>query len=489
MTDRLTEYRILIYAPSGERLEEDREALVAVTWEAGHYARPLGSPPGLLDGKLIEESIAATDVLVVLCRHLATGVRMACECAATNQKPILAFALDPLDQTGGDSTEDFGALESIVHRGARGSFMQPVSQRERLRSDYLIRLDRLVRVMDKSGSAAKVQDEMHVPNPFVRKFAQLAQQWQVLNARCEQNADLKRSVAAFILDLYFTRLVGAGVTRWFLESGSSIAYLAESLTANWPRLCSKIEEIETNNILTYLELISAESVRRFSLYPSGRPEDKYGATFGSLRSLTPPVKPASMGHPIEREARFETDRIRNHFSEQYAQNGIIFAATSGIELDPQSPFQGPHVGSYYNMLFKRAELEAGREKEGIPVVILADESKVRCKFEPDKCFPICDRELSWKTVCEEVPLAIACAFRSEKMKDGILSRLQDAGFTHKEVEREGQVPWCTIVSNDRFWAIRSRWIRASARTDDDYYEERETDPEAVEVVRAVERTM
>ena len=468
MTDHLTEYKILVYAQSGESLDKDRDSLIEATWARGHYARPLRSQPGLALSKLDQEAIDAADVFVTISCDASSEVRMACDFASHHKKPVLAFLLDS-DQAETGRHDEVAAFENIISHGAIGSYLQPVSGRDKLISDYLIRLDRLVRELDKRKGSARAEPEVHVSNPFVRRFVQLEQQWQVLNARCEQNSPLKRSVAAFVLDLYFARLVGAGVTRWFLESGSSTAYLAESLSTNWPRLASKLQEIETNNILAYLELVSSDSVRRFSLYPPGRPEGKYGATFESLRSLTPPVKPASMGHPIEREARFETDKIKRHFAENYGRNGIIFGATSGIDLDPKSAFQGPHVGSYFNMLFKRAILEAGREG-GVPVMILADESKMPYKFEPDKCFPICDSELPWKSVCEEVPLAIVCAFQSEKNKTGVISQLKEFGLTHEESEREGQTPWCTILSNDRFWAMRAKWIRASTK-DEDYEDE------------------
>lgn len=450
MIERLAEYTVLIYTPCDD-FREIRDALVDLTWEAGHCARPARCPSELSS---IEKAVAAADVLVIVSPSMTQETRAACTFAVRNEKPILAYLV------GADCPRARTELGHIVSRAPEGSSVKHVHEidRDNLGSEYLFRLNQLVRTLDKRARRPETEGDVYIPNPFVRKFVNLAQQWQVLNARCDQDADLKRSIAGFVLDLYFPRLLGAGVRQWFLESGSSIAYLAEALTANWARLLAKVE-IETNNILTYLELVSADSVR-FSLYPPGRPEDKYGATFGPLRSVSPPVKPNSMGHPIEADARFEMEKIKEHLVKVYGHGGLIFSATSGIELRAGNPFRGLHVGSYSNMLFKRAILEAGRESD-VAVMILADEDKVPYEFNPDKCFPICDMEFSWDTVCQEVPLAIACSFRSEQTGLAVARDLKALGFRHEEFERRGQVPWCMIVSNDRFWAIRNKWIHAS----------------------------
>jgi hypothetical protein len=117
------------------------------------------------------------------------------------------------------------------------------------------------------------------------------------------------------------------------------------------------------------------------------------------------------------------------------------------------------------MLFKRAILEASMEF-GIPIVILADEYKIPYEFKTDKCFPICDgKELIWDAVCRDVPIAIACAFRTDKRANEVMEKLGGAGLTHRELERGGQSPWCAMMSNDRFWSVRANWIRSSAQFD------------------------
>ena len=75
------------------------------------------------------------------------------------------------------------------------------------------------------------------------------------------------------------------------------------------------------------------------------------------------------------------------------QNLSLFLATaSGVELDPKSPFQGPHVGSYHNRLFKRAILSNSQYH---PVILFLDEDKVPSAFIPGKCYSVCDPDFSW----------------------------------------------------------------------------------------------
>jgi hypothetical protein len=265
-----------------------------------------------------------------------------------------------------------------------------------LAKDYLMSLHRLVRMMDHKRRPLGHEPDVHIANRFIRRFANPAGRWQQLNLRCQINPFLKRAVADFFLGLYLPLLAETGINRLFFESGSSIAYLSEALNAGleaeWARLSVDLE-IETNNILSYLEFLSADVVRA-SLYPLGRPEEKYGATFGPLRNVSP--QPAG---PVVGEARLELNKVKRYFSERYREKGLglVFSATSGIDLNPDGRHPGFHVGSYHNKLFKRAVLEAGMEAK-IPVVVLADEDKLDYPFNPDKCHP-CNGQ-NTRTACK-----------------------------------------------------------------------------------------
>jgi hypothetical protein len=324
--NKLTEYKVVVYATSPD-VYEFQNFLSDLTWEAGHCARSLKGKSTI---EVFDTAIHLGDLLVVLSADITDETLNACRCAVRNDKPFFAFIQDS------DSTGRLDTLRHIAAHGTEGTFVNTMVNTRGLTTDYLIGLNQLARILDKKVTRIQAEADAYSLNPFVRKFAALSREWGVLNSRCEQNVAMKRLGAAFVLDLYFSRLMGAGVTRWFIESGSSTAFFAETLVANWSRHLSRCE-IETNNILAFLEFACTDSVR-FRLYPEGRPEGKYGATFGPLKSVPSPVKPLSMGHPIEGAARFETDKIKDHFAALYSSNGLIFSATSGIEMDEHSAF-------------------------------------------------------------------------------------------------------------------------------------------------------
>jgi hypothetical protein len=287
------------------------------------------------------------------------------------------------------------------------------------------------------------------PNRFVRRFNNKISRWPVLDNRCEKNARLKETTAEFFWDCFWNLLNLAGVTRLFFESGSSISFLSESfarrLEEQWKPGMMRFN-VETNNILSCLELVLLEPVT-VTLYPAGPAETKYGATFGDLRSVQ---TPAELG-PIPPAVRQLVDEVRRHFVDNYAE-GLIFHATSGIELSPNAEYQGPHVGSYPNMLFKRAILESG-----CPVVLFVDESKLPYPFISGRCFPICDGQFTWAEACQNKPLALACAFKNVASSSEVLPKLDRLGFRIFKKGRPGEVPWPLIVCNERFEAVHKRW--------------------------------
>src|SRR5205823_13599969 len=121
-------------------------------------------------------------------------------------------------------------------------------------------------------------------------------------------------------------------------------------------------------------------------------------------------------------------------------------------------FPGFHTGSYPMMLFKRALLEAAMESD-IPLVIFADEDKIPYAFNPSKCYSISDSDLPWERVCKDVPLAIACAFRSQQSAQQVMPRLIDLGFTEGQQESDGQIPWCVVAGNEKFLSASKGWFR------------------------------
>lgn len=298
----------------------------------------------------------------------------------------------------------------------------------------------------KTGEAA-------MENPFFRRIIERFDEFAVLNLRFTKNPGLKRAIASYFLDAYLGNMVQSGVRRFFFESGSTIAFLGqvlgERLHKDWMSHLLPRIQIETNNFIIFLNFIF-EPVP-VGLYPWGPPETRYGATFGPLGAV------AELGFPQEpgrlpEDTRNAVQDIRKHFEMGYSDHGIIFMAASGVDLTGDTAFPGPHVGSYHNMLFKRALLESD-----IPKVIFLDEDKIPRPFAKGSCFSICDQDFTWETACREKPLAIAVAFSKTEKCDEVREALAPIGLKSVEVGRPGDPFITLIVANDRFTSISARW--------------------------------
>ena len=123
----------------------------------------------------------------------------------------------------------------------------------------------------------------------------------------------------------------------FFESGSSIAYLAvevnEKLQEVHETLDLRTISVETNNIFACLEF-ALKSPIQVSLYPSGPPEQKYGATFGPLKGMLEYELPENLDWEVHLDRSVETrlEPVKQHFADRYKENGVIFMTASGVEF-------------------------------------------------------------------------------------------------------------------------------------------------------------
>lgn len=279
-------------------------------------------------------------------------------------------------------------------------------------------------------------------NVFLQKIVHSLERFETLHARCASDVDLKRAVATGFLDLYLGR-VALCRDALFFESGSTIAYLFDELHervhVNWVRTFGDKVRVETNNILVYLQG-TFSGFGRIDLYPYGPPESKYGATFGPLTAL-PEVPPTLRG----REYSDVAADISAHF-EQTFQAGLLLMTTSGF--DTETAFRGPHVGSYYNALFKRALLQTR-----VPTVMFILKSMFERPFQMGLCYSICDEKLSWETICAQKPFAVAAAFHETEHAASVIQFLGTCGLTHQEARSLSNGITVFVVSNDAFQAI------------------------------------
>jgi hypothetical protein len=272
--------------------------------------------------------------------------------------------------------------------------------------------------------------------------------WTALDSRLQKHSRLKQIGADCFCRLLFTRILSAGVNRVFFESGSSIAifahYFRKYVQKHRTNAMFKQLTIETNNILACLEF-EFFGCCPVDMYPAGPAEEKYGATFGTLDSIPPPPPPTEPGMPVPFPKK-EMDPIRKHFKGKYSRHGIIFMSASGIELNHEDDgFQGPHVSSYPNMLFKRILFEVG-----CPIVMFMDQSKIqKGGFSKGTCFPVCDAELSWGAVCTRHPFALVFGGNAKDELDPTLKQLFDLGLMNAKIDSDDQ-EFGVVVSNAKF---------------------------------------
>ncbi|MFN0169016.1 MAG: DUF4062 domain-containing protein [Bryobacteraceae bacterium] len=295
-------------------------------------------------------------------------------------------------------------------------------------------------------------DETVSSNPFFRRFAKRLNSFGKLSTRTSLEEPLKRGISRYFWRLFLPRIALTDMSRLFFESGSSIAYVSEDFIrlvgeARWGRDLSKKLKIATNNILTFFDfaLIEASSdLFNVSLEPKGPFEPSYGATFGELAEAVELPFP-TVPEPLHPNARPYVDTVVANLKKFFDAPGMILMTASGVELDEASPFAGPHVGSYYNKLVKRALLEVK-----VPTVMFLDQAKFPYPFRPGECHSVCGPDAEWGTLRTDVPLAIASAFSSKDNRDMAADRLMSIGFESDEPSIEDEGTWPIIAGNREF---------------------------------------
>ncbi|RPH60718.1 MAG: hypothetical protein EHM89_08425 [Acidobacteria bacterium] len=237
----------------------------------------------------------------------------------------------------------------------------------------------------------------------------------------------------------------------FFESGSTVAYVAKSLSE---RLADEVRigddgeptlQICTNNVLAYLSLWLCAKVP-CSPFPWSPPlETRYGAWYGGLEEKENKL-PTYDQRPLDDVAKQEICKLLRHPYGPGRLNTrptLLLGAASGLQLTPhhQPMFSidvdeetrqrsqrllagcfGPHVGSYHNKVFKRF-MYATR----FPMVLFISSEKIDCPIHLDRCHFILDSELPWDEFRRTHPLAI-CVGCLDTELDHLEWLFGDAGF-------------------------------------------------------------
>ncbi len=347
-------------------------------------------------------------------------------------------------------------VKTLDKAGERRRLVKYVTSPSDLSSKFASALQKLIKDPKSSLSGWRRFSSDVGRNEFVQSVVNKLSEFDKLSHRCvEDRPQLKEAMGTYFWENCGFDFVTRHSTRnLYFESGSTIAHLSSEFGKSKTFLNHRHEwRIRTNNILTYLQFVLFEDVQ-IDLVPHGPPENKYGATYGSLSTLDVPGWPEVNQRLSEVQPSASTQvrqLARTLMNEE--QPALILGTASGLELDSQSQFQGPHAGTFVNKLLKRVLLETGH-----PLVLFLDEEKVSPVFESGrfqvgKCHHVCDPGLPWQEVCRNYPLAICFSASSRPNIDKIAEPLMAAGLTHidhiKTFEECGGA-WVTVVRNAAF---------------------------------------
>ncbi len=479
-----------------EDLKEERNKIIHIIIRYGHFPVVMENfPAGPKNIEAIEEKIKQSDIFVILIgarygskiasNRTETYVTYELNLAEKYEKPILPFLLDREEYLKKREEfkeqdperafdEELRALRDRVKkhpdgtgRGFKyfktesGSTGDPEHIENIFEHSLKEAIDRL------KGEGGWIRSELYdeirnniilnptaSKNPFFKRLATHLNTFGVLSLRCnDKNSELKLAISECFLDQYLAKIIAHEKKNIFFESGSSIAYLSMVFVEKmkkefWVSNYANKFKFNTNNILTFLEFVFSVKAH-IELHPDGPPEPKYGATFGDLINL-PKHAPSEESFKINEKANKAKNEIRDWFREKYTDNGLIFFTISGFDHNKDNGFFGPHVGDFYNMLFKRGIVESG-----CPAVIFADEDKIIAPFKPGNCFQICSSDFTWEKVMENSPIAIAVGISSRDKGEELVGFLEGLGFRNFERKYRFDTgePSGLIVSNDRFQQV------------------------------------
>ncbi|HSE18177.1 MAG TPA: DUF4062 domain-containing protein [Pyrinomonadaceae bacterium] len=502
-------YKVFISSSFGD-LEKHRLRLLLKTLKLGHIPSGMelfqpGEPQNL---KIIEDEIASSDIFVIL-----VGARLGTSVTGTNpltytmreyelakkyRLPIIPLLLNH---------EEYEAeRHSIVKNCKEQEEKQKAKEQEtildKLRDDVqqredggkriagffsYLNIDQLcdtyadalhgeVERLTENGAKGgwvegKYYDDLNarivlgasVSNPFFQRYANRLSTFEKLAQRTLVEAAAKETIAEYFWEQYMPRFDENHISHIYFESGSSIAYVSRKFIEYvkeevWfaKHALDKRLKLRTNNLFTYMDFLLLDppwSPMDIQLLPHGFISHDYGATYGELKSARKKQSPSKPipGYKLADDACTEVKKLTRKLASTFTKEaGIVLMTASGVDIDPDSPFPGPHVGSYYNMLVKRCLFSLS-----CPKVLFLDERKWGYKFGLGFCHSVCDSEYTWEDLKTKSPIAVALAAKDEVTLDTLCQSLADNGFSHQErgdTKSRTAGLWPVIAANDLFAA-------------------------------------
>jgi hypothetical protein len=244
-------------------------------------------------------------------------------------------------------------------------------------------------------------------NKFLERELKRMREFSTVGERVTLDEVSKETQAKIFWETMMGKIRRYNYKNLFFESGSTLSYVSD----NFEKYVLKNDidaeswRVWTNNVFTLLQLMlyTDVDIRRFPPFAPD-PEDKYGAIFPHewhrLRE-NPPRQPRRL-YDAENIAVEEMRKRLLIFDKKT----LFLATTSGWDTSNKVlHFQGPHVGSHPNMLFKRAVFSTG-----CPVVIFLSADKLGDPFEEGVCYPIFDPGLPLENALHNYPLALCVGY-------------------------------------------------------------------------------
>ncbi len=305
-------------------------------------------------------------------------------------------------------------------------------------------------------------------NKFLQRSLDQLRQFSVLDERVGFDQVAKETQARVFWKAMKGRIRRNGYLNLFFESGSTLIYVSDQFETLVLERGGQPEpwRIWTNNVLTFFQLLLSQDVdvKRFPVNAPD-PEDRYGAIFPTeWRNLLqePPHLNPRLLHLGETDA---VQKMRKEIRE-FGEKTLLLATLSGWDLHHDLPyFQGPHVGSHPNMLFKRSLFTSGR-----PTVIFLAAEKLDDPFVVGHYYPIFGPDQPLDEALHEFPLAICIGYdqdmksptrrdldsdsRRKRNDPGqILEALTGLGFNVHYYDRTSHQTGAIIVGNEAFQSL------------------------------------
>jgi hypothetical protein len=341
-------------------------------------------------------------------------------------------------------TDKYEALRNGLTRGVENIFYKPFETAREIETElyaYFNNIQSEVRgyILEPEDRKDTEILQIYARNEIIRDVVQRLGQFETVEPRLASEAEKKILLAKAFADLWGD-YVRDKYRRVFLESGSTITYVAKALVNYLPKKGRSgfSTEVITNNAFAYLYLWLYSGIRCHPV-PSGSPDNKYGGMYGELtgRQRMPTYDLRSL-REYDPEALEMIQRLsRETFGETSDKKTLILAAISGIQLtDNISAFtldsnlqkhplesnhplmgqlsqcRGFHVGSYENHLFKRSYYLTK-----YPAIVFVHDKKIDCEIIIGKCHFLCDSEYQWDKFIKEYPLSICVACTEHSYQD------------------------------------------------------------------------